>query len=191
MDSPGITVRPLRQVWGTAEFNEVFFDDLEVPVSQRIGEDGDGWLLATTVLAHERGPADIGMISKFEVLIARLEATLAKLPEPERAQLAPRVADAGTAVAACRRHVLKSLSLRAQGVPPGAETSIDKLLMTRASQSLGSLIFDTSASGLVLGESDDALFEYLHSRAASIYGGTEQIQRTIVAQRLLGMPRSG
>jgi alkylation response protein AidB-like acyl-CoA dehydrogenase len=63
--------------------------------------------------------------------------------------------------------------------------------MTRASQSLGSLIFDTSASGLVLGESDDALFEYLHSRAASIYGGTEQIQRTIVAQRLLGMPRSG
>ena len=55
MDSPGITVRPLRQVWGTSEFNEVFFDDLRVPASQRIGQDGDGWTLATTVLAHERG----------------------------------------------------------------------------------------------------------------------------------------
>ncbi|MGA2209397.1 MAG: acyl-CoA dehydrogenase family protein [Acidimicrobiales bacterium] len=191
MDSPGITVRPLRQVWGTAEFNEVFFDDLEVPVAQRIGEDGDGWILATTVLAHERGPADIGMISKFEVMLARLEALLAKLPEQERTALAPRVAEAFTAVAACRRHVLKSLSLRAQGLPPGPETSVDKLLMTRASQALGALVFETSASELVLGENDDALFEYLHSRASSIYGGTEQIQRTIVAQRVLGMPRGG
>ena len=63
--------------------------------------------------------------------------------------------------------------------------------MTRASQCLGALVFETSASELVLGENDDALFEYLHSRAASIYGGTEQIQRTIVAQRVLGMPRGG
>jgi len=189
MGTPGITVHPLRQVWGTAEFNEVFFDDVRVPVSQRIGEDGDGWLLATTVLAHERGPADIGFISKFENQLGRFKAMIGTMPEPERRKFALEVADAYMAIAACRQHVLKSLSLRASGVPPGAETSVDKLLMMRAMQQLGALTLDRSASRLVFGEDDTALFEYFHARASSIYGGTEQIQKTVIAQRVLGMPR--
>ena len=140
MERPGITVRPLRQIWGSAEFNEVFFDDLVVPVNQRIGADGDGWRLATTVLAHERGPADIGFISKFERQLGDLRRMLADLAPPDRARLAPRVAQADIAVSACRLHVLKSLSLRAKGVAPGPETSVDKLLMTRAEQQLGALV---------------------------------------------------
>ena len=109
---------PLRQIWDTAEFNEVFFDDLEVPVNQRIGDDGDGWRLATTVLAHERGPADIGLISKLERIFGRPRRMLAPRRGPAR-PLAPRVAEAYTAVAACRLHVLKSLSLRESGRRPG------------------------------------------------------------------------
>lgn len=190
MDSPGITIRPVRQIWKTADFNEVFFDDLEVPVSQRIGNDGDGWRLATTVLAHERGPADIGLISKLERMLGQFESMLGPLGEAHRATLAPKVAEAYTAVAACRLHVLKSLSLRESGAPPGPETSVDKLLMTRAAQMLGALVFDTSAPQLVAGEDDEALYEYCRSRATSVFGGTEQIQRNIIAQRLLGMPRS-
>lgn len=189
METPGITVRPLRQVWGTAEFNEVFFDDVRVPASQRIGEDGDGWLLATTVLAHERGPADIGFISKFEIQLGQFEELIETLPEDERRGFALEVADAYVAVAACRQHVLKSLSLRASGAPPGAETSVDKLLMMRAMQQLGVLTLERAAPALVVGEDDTALFDYFHARASSIYGGTEQIQKTIIAQRVLGMPR--
>jgi alkylation response protein AidB-like acyl-CoA dehydrogenase len=190
MNRPGITVRPLRQIWGSAEFNEVFFDDLEVPASQRIGEEGDGWLLATTVLAHERGPADIGFISKFEHQIADFDAMLSGLPTDERDRLSPRVAEAYVAVSACRLHVLKSLSLRANGVAPGPETSIDKLLMTRAEQQLGALVLDTAGAAPLLGDDGDVMFDYFRSRAASIYGGTEQIQKGIVAQRVLGMPRA-
>ena len=193
MERPGITVRPLRQIWGSAEFNEVFFDDLVVPVNQRIGADGDGWRLATTVLAHERGPADIGFISKFERQLGDLRRMLADLAPPDRARLAPRVAQADIAVSACRLHVLKSLSLRAKGVAPGPETSVDKLLMTRAEQQLGALVLDTAGARPLLGDDDsdgEALYDYLWSRAASIYGGTEQIQRNIIAQRLLNMPRA-
>jgi alkylation response protein AidB-like acyl-CoA dehydrogenase len=190
MDSPGITVRPLRQVWGTSEFNEVFFDDLRVPVSQRIGQDGDGWTLATTVLAHERGPADVGIISKFAHQIADFDAMLQRLPADEQAQLAPSVTEAYIAVTACRLHVLKSLSRRARGIAPGPESSIDKLLMTRAEQQLGAMMLDTAGPEELLEVEGDLMYHYFRSRAASVYGGTEQIQKNIVAQRILGMPRA-
>lgn len=190
MDRPGITVHPLKQTWGTAEFNEVFFDNLEVPVSRRIGEEGDGWPLATTVLAHERGPADIGFISHFQHQLQEFEALLQRLPHDQRAEFAPRVAQAYVSIAACRLHVLKSLSLRAKGVAPGADTSIDKLLMTRVEQELGALSLDVAGSAPLLGTDPETVYRYLRSRAASIYGGTEQIQHSIVAQRILGMQRA-
>jgi alkylation response protein AidB-like acyl-CoA dehydrogenase len=189
MDRPGISVRPLQQTWGTAEFNEVFFDNLEVPIDQCIGDEGDGWPLATTVLAHERGPADIGFISHFEHQLGEFDKLLARLPEDRRGQFARRVTQAYIAVAACRLHVLKSLSLRAKGVAPGADTSVDKLLMTRAEQEIGGLVLDFAGAKALLGDDPEAVYGYLRGRAASIYGGTEQIQRSIVAQRLLGMPR--
>jgi alkylation response protein AidB-like acyl-CoA dehydrogenase len=189
MDRAGITVRPVRQIWGSAEFNEVFFDDLEVPVSHRIGEEGDGWALATTVLSHERGPADIGFISKFEHQIAHFDSLLASLEGAEADRLGTRLSEAYIAVSACRLHVLKSLTLRAKGVPPGSETSIDKLLMTRAEQRLGGMVLDTAGAAPLLVDEGDVMYDYFRSRAASIYGGTTQIQKGIVAQRLLGMPR--
>jgi alkylation response protein AidB-like acyl-CoA dehydrogenase len=189
MDRPGITVHPLLQTWGTAQFNEVFFDNLEVPVSQRIGQEGDGWTLATTVLAHERGPADIGFISHFQRQLNEFETLLARLPADQRTEFAPRVAQAYVNVNACRLHVLKSLSLRAKGVAPGADTSIDKLLMTRVEQELGALTLDMAGAAPLLGADQETVYRYLRARAASVYGGTEQIQRSIVAQRLLGMQR--
>jgi alkylation response protein AidB-like acyl-CoA dehydrogenase len=190
MDSPGVTVRPLRQIWGTAEFSEVFLDDLRVPVGQRIGREGDGWTIATVVLAHERGPADIGSISKLEQQLAQLERRLADLPAVSGDDLAVAIARARVAVSACRLHVLKSLSLRARGVPPGPESSVDKLLMTRAAQEIGALLLKTGGAEVLLGSDGHTTYQYLFSRAASIYGGTEQIQRNVVAQRILGLPTS-
>jgi alkylation response protein AidB-like acyl-CoA dehydrogenase len=189
MNRPGITVHPLQQTWGTAEFNEVFFDNLEVPVSNRIGDEGDGWPLATIILAHERGPADIGFIAHFQHQLNEFERLLSELPEERRGEFTNRVAQAYVSVAACRLHVLKSLSLRAKGVAPGADTSIDKLLMTRVEQELGALAWDMAGAAPTLGLDEETVYQYLRARASSIYGGTQQIQRSIVAQRLLGMPR--
>ena len=192
MDRPGITVRPVRQIWGTSEFNEVFFDDLEVPAENLIGREGDGWRLATATLAHERGPADIGFISRFDHELVALGDHLATLEESRRADLAPRVAEAYVQVAACRAVVQKQLSQRAKGEAPGPASSIAKLLMTRAHQALGRLELEVGGPPALLAQDDgEASYQYFRSRSASIYGGTEQIQRDIVAQRILGLPRSG
>jgi alkylation response protein AidB-like acyl-CoA dehydrogenase len=190
MEQPGITVRPLVQPWGASEFSEVFFDNLEVPVTQRIGEEGDGWPLATIILSHERGPADIGIIAQLQHQLKQFEALLAQMPGSRREMFATRVAEAYVSVAACQLHVLKSLSLRAKGVAPGADTSIDKVLMTRVDQEAGALALDIAEASPLLGLDSETVHRYLYSRAASVYGGTEQIQRSIIAQRLLGMPRA-
>jgi alkylation response protein AidB-like acyl-CoA dehydrogenase len=190
MRSPGVTVRPLLQTWGDSEFSEVFFDNLEVSVGQRIGAEGDGWAIATTVLAHERGPSDIGLISHFFHLIDQFEIMNDNGPDDRRDEFSRRIADALVSVSACRLYILKSLSQRAKGVPPGAEASVCKLLMTRVEQEIGTLALDLAGSAPVLGEDQQTVFHYLRSRAASIFGGTEQIQRSIVAQRVLGMQRA-
>jgi alkylation response protein AidB-like acyl-CoA dehydrogenase len=190
MPSTGVEVHPLLQTWGASEFSEVFFNDLEIPVVQRIGAEGDGWAIATTVLAHERGPSDIGLISHFFHLLVRFEERHHELPVERQGEFARRIADAYISVSACRLYILKSLSLRAKGVPPGPEASVCKLLMTRVEQEIGALALDLAGSAPLLGEDQATVFYYLRSRAASIFGGTEQIQRSIVAQRVLGMQRS-
>lgn len=189
MSSPGVDVHPLLQTWAAAEFCEVFFDNLEVPVDQRIGAEGDGWPIATTVLAHERGPSDIGLVSHFFGLLEQFERMHDALPENRRNEFSQRIAEAYISVSACRLYILKSLSERAKGLPPGPEASVCKLLMTRVEQEIGTLALDLAGSAPLLGNDQETVFHYLRSRAASIFGGTEQIQRSIVAQRVLGMQR--
>ena len=143
-----------------------------------------------TVTSYEQKPADIGFTSKCARQLASFDATLDQLDEAGRAGFADRIADAYLASEACRLHVLKSLSLRARGDAPGPESSVDKLLMIRAEQQLGAMDLETNGAPAILNDSsNDLLFDYLWSRSASIYGGTEQIQRTIVAERILKMPR--
>lgn len=191
MDTPGITVRPLREIWGSADFSEVFFDDVRVPVAQRIGKDGDGWPIATNVMAYERGPADIGFIASFGRLLNALAQRAEESDEMQGRRMHERIAEAYLATEACRVHVMKSLTRRSQGLPPGPETSIDKMLMTRAEQELGGIDLDMSSAETLVDDDGTgrAIYEYLWSRSASIYGGAEQIQRTIIAQRVLGLPR--
>ena len=121
--------------------------------------------------------------------IAHFDSLLASLEGAEADRLGTRLSEAYIAVSACRLHVLKSLTLRAKGVPPGSETSIDKLLIKRAEQRLGGMVLDTAGAAPLLVDEGDVIYDYFRSRAASIYGGTTQIQKGIVAQRLLGMPR--
>jgi alkylation response protein AidB-like acyl-CoA dehydrogenase len=184
MDTPGITVNPLKQAWGGMRFAEVFFDDAEVPLGGRIGEEGDGWRLATTVLAYERGPSELGVVATWRAALDELDKHTASDPE-----LAAGVARAHAAVEACRVHLMESLSVRARGGVPGPGSSVDKLLMIRAEQAIGSLELSLAGAEAVAGTDRHTAVRYLWSRASSIYGGAEQIQRNIVAQRILGLPR--
>jgi alkylation response protein AidB-like acyl-CoA dehydrogenase len=103
--------------------------------------------------------------------------------------MALRLAQSMVDVEVLRVHVLRSLSRRTAGLASEADASVDKLLMVRTEQALGHMELDLYGAGVLMGEEPEALYDYLWSRAASVYGGSEQIQRTIVATRLLGLPR--
>ena len=176
--------RPFRQAWGGTRFCEVFFDGAVVPAGDRLGGEGDGWPLATVVLAYERGPSELGVVATFRAALHELAGSSSGDPVAEA-----QVARAYAAVEALRLHLLESLTQRVRGHAPGPASSVDKLLMIRAEQALGSLEFDAGGTDAITGDDGDAALRYLWSRAASVYGGSEQVQRNIIAQRILGLPR--
>ena len=187
VDSAGVTVRPIHQIDHSEELSEIFFDDVRVPVDQRIGAPGEGWRLAMKTLAYERGPADVGAVARGAKLLRQLERAarhgeLDGVPDVRR-----RLARTYVHMEVLRLHVLRSLSSRATG-EPGPEGSADKLLMVQVEQELSRLRLELSGERALLGGDGPALHDYLHSRALSIYGGSAQIQRNIIAQRVLGMP---
>lgn len=183
MDAVGVRVDPIVTAFETEEFAQVFFDDVRVPVADRLGDEGDGWAIAMALLAYERGPADIGWTSRLAAAVADMRARGTD-GDPV---LAHRLDHAERWLYALRLRVrarLRDRDTDGNGdgdTDPGPEGSIDKLLLTRVDKLIGRLRLD------LLG--DEAMTGYLWSRAAGIYGGTEQIQRDIVAQRVLGLPR--
>jgi alkylation response protein AidB-like acyl-CoA dehydrogenase len=189
MESQGIEVRPVVQMNGGTEFNEVFMDGVRVAAKHMLGEPGQGWQIAMTMLEYERGPADSGFSSRYQSVIARLEREFARRDEVTVGEH-EELGRAFVAIEVLRTHVLRSLSARLQGGRPGAEGSIDKLLQTRTEQELHHIVMDLLEPRPLLEERSPWLYEYLYSRGQSIMGGTAQIQRNIVAQRVLGLPRS-
>jgi len=187
MDTPGVEVRPITMANRDTEFNEVFFDDVRVPADRLIGERGQGWALAMTTVSYERGPADVGFSSRYTRTVRELEATARDVGVDGELRLDLARAHVQTEV--LRLHVLRSLSKRLDGSDPGPEGSIDKLLSTRTEQLLHHVAIDLHGAAALVGGPRDVLDAYLYSRGTSIAGGTSQIQRTIVAERLLGLPR--
>ncbi|MEU1450615.1 acyl-CoA dehydrogenase family protein [Streptomyces mirabilis] len=185
MDTPGITVRPLRTMHGVDEFAEVFFDDVIVPADRMLGRPGNGWRLAMDLLPHERSTCFWHRVAH---LYTRLDRLLTELAEPDDAgeDLALGAAYLALHTVRCRSHGTQRRL--AAGARLGPETSVDKVLLATAEQQL----FDT-ARDLLPGvlELTDAPWreEYLYSRAATIYGGTAEIQRNIIARRLLNLGR--
>jgi alkylation response protein AidB-like acyl-CoA dehydrogenase len=186
-DTPGMTIRPIVQISGGGEFCEVFYDSVFIPESQRIGPEGEGWKLAMSTVAYERGPADIGAITNHRRALAELQTLAASSARPDALR---RVARCRVQVEVLRLHVLRSLSERVRGKLPGPEGSIDKLLMSETDQLLAHTRMYLLGSAPLLGDAPGDLHSYFWSRAATIYGGTAQIQKSIVAERVLGLPRS-
>jgi len=187
--SPGITIRPIKISDGAPETCEMFFDDVEVPVDQQIGDTGAGWRIAMTVLAFERGPGDIGMIATFQTALRRLEGIAADrglLQDPETRKAIARVYVIGEAL---RLNVVEQLSQRNAGKPPGPEGSVARLLLTKAEQAMRTLELELSGAAAFTEPGDTSFASYLRSRTISIFGGTSQIQKNILANQVLGMPR--
>jgi alkylation response protein AidB-like acyl-CoA dehydrogenase len=190
MTTPGITVRPLHQIDHSEELSEIFFDDVKIPADQMVGRPGDGWQLAMRTLAYERGPAEIGALARNSRLLLELERRARGGQFDHVPDVARRLARMFVHLEVLRLQVLRSLSERNRK-DPGPEGSVDKLLMASVEQDLARLHLELTGSGPLLGYEGSILGNYLHSRAMTIYGGTVQIQRNIIAQRVLGMPVAG
>jgi alkylation response protein AidB-like acyl-CoA dehydrogenase len=192
MRQPGIQIRPIIQLTGTSEFSEVFFDDARTAAENVVGAPGDGWKVAMGTLGFERGVATLGQQIGFgrelERVVERAQATGA-IEEPA---LRDRLVDAWVELRAMRCNALRTLG--ASAGESAAAASISKLLWGNWHRRLGELGVDVEGPAATLLEAgpyelDSAQALYLFSRADTIYAGSDEIQRNIIAERVLGLPR--
>jgi alkylation response protein AidB-like acyl-CoA dehydrogenase len=185
MDSPGITVRPIETMHGLEEFCEVFFDDVLVPDERRLGDPGQGWAVAMDLLPYERSTS---LWHRGAFLQQRLQTALDEAGEASFDPIA--LGEAVQLLASFRARSRATQHRLDRGERLGAETSIDKVLVATSEQVVFDLIADAMAASLVIDDDAQAArwrSEYLYSRAATIYGGTAEIQRNIIARRLLDL----
>jgi alkylation response protein AidB-like acyl-CoA dehydrogenase len=175
MRTPGITVRPITAITGTPEFCEVFFDDARIPLANVLGSVGEGWKVATTTLLFERSTA-------FAATIIGLQRVIADLTEACSADpvLIHRLRELADDVFAARALLYKSVSEQQQGGEPGPASSALKLVATE-------LNYRIRKFALLAGLTE--IGEYLESFGLRIGGGTSEVQRNILAERVLGLPR--
>jgi alkylation response protein AidB-like acyl-CoA dehydrogenase len=183
MSSPGITIRPLREITGESLFNEVFLDDVFVPDEHVVGEVNDGWRLARTTLANERvamatGTALGNPMEELLDAVADME-----LDAAQQDRLARLIVAAQTGALLDQRIA----QLAVGGQDPGAESSVRKLIGVRYRQALAEYRMDLSDGAGVV--ENKAVYDFLNTRCLTIAGGTEQILLTLAAERLLGLPR--
>jgi alkylation response protein AidB-like acyl-CoA dehydrogenase len=185
MDSTGITIRPLTTMHGVEEFCEVFFDDVLVPLERTLGEVDHGWAVAMDLLPYERSTS---LWHRGAFLHRRMEEMLGAVPNG--ALTAAEVGEVAQNLYAFRARSRATQHRMAAGGRLGPETSVDKVLVASAEQSVFDLIASGLASEVVAGDdgaSERWRSEFLYSRAATIYGGSAEIQRNIIARRLLDL----
>ncbi len=190
MGQDAITQRPLKMINGiTREFGEVIFDGARVDAANMIGAPGEGWRLAMTVVSHEREPGELGYVARYGKLVNEMvhevEAAPSSFGPEQRRDLAWAIVEAEM----LRCHVSRRLSDRLDGIEHGPEGSVDKLLMTQVEQAVGHAAISVGGSAPAGGD-DTWLKVYLYSRAQSVMGGTSQIQRNLIANRILELPTS-
>jgi alkylation response protein AidB-like acyl-CoA dehydrogenase len=202
MKSPGISIRPLRQISGECEFNETFFDDVEVPVENIVGDINDGWRIAMTTLAYERGPEDaLGRQIRFKQELDKLLLTLAAQKRGggtavDDAHMRQALARSITEVEVMRLNSLRTFSKYLNGEERGPDASILKLYWSHAAQRMYETALDALGPIAPLSGRDPRAaaggrfqLSYLQSKAFTIYSGSSEIQRNIIGERMLGLPR--
>jgi 3-oxochol-4-en-24-oyl-CoA dehydrogenase len=188
MKSPGIDIRPLREITGDSLFNEVFLDNVFVPDEMVVGQVNDGWRLARTTLANERVAMANGTAlgNPMEELLNLLAARDLDVAEQDRLGRLIVLAQTGALLDQ------RIAQLAVGGQDPGAQSSVRKLIGVRYRQALAEFTMDAAEGGGLVdrrADNDRAVFDFLNTRCLTIAGGTEQILLTVAAERLLGLPR--
>src|SRR5579862_5753765 len=196
MKAPGVDVRPIKQASGSSGFNEVFFTDVTIPDSQRVGEVGQGWQVALTTLMHERlavGGGEGGGLDVPELLRLARALELEDGPAIKNAAVRERIADWYVKSAGLRYTTMRTMTALSRGQQPGPEASIAKVVVASKLQDLSAFAMELEGEAGVL-QGEDApmhgLFQggWLSSPGLRIAGGTDEILRNIIAERVLGLP---
>jgi alkylation response protein AidB-like acyl-CoA dehydrogenase len=202
MKSPGITIKPLRQINGESHFNEVFMDDLHVPRENLIGKLNDGWHVANTTLANERGTGALALLVRFGTQFQEV-VDLARAvrrnggPAINDPIVRQRLAEFYIDLQRLKYNVYRGFSAIIKGGTPGPEGSVQKLLWSELSQRMQEFAVEVQGPAAQLDFRSPLAIAggyhqrmFLRSRADTIYAGTSEIQRNIIAQRVLGLPRT-
>ncbi|MCI0838722.1 MAG: acyl-CoA dehydrogenase family protein, partial [Chloroflexi bacterium] len=200
MDSPGIEVRPIKNMAGGSLFSEVFFDNVRVPVENLLGEEGKGWAVTVSALAHERsGISEVAGLAKQldEVIELAKQATRNGRRASEQPSIRRRLAKADTIIEGMRLNGQRFLTRQLKGEPLSSETSINKLHRAFLAIELGDLSLEIlgNASQYLGGDETSGVDQNLWPNGVLdwptvvIGGGTPNIQRNIIAERILGLPK--
>lgn len=213
MKAPGVEVRPLKQISGSSEFSEVFFSEVRVPADNLIGELNAGWQIAQTTLGYERGGNTLSRVSRLQVQYARLlevaqSAEVAGGKAIDDPVIRQKLGAIGADIEVLRYASLRILSRLEKGQRPGPEASIAKLHYSELDKRVQEVILDilgpygqqldhiptelrADGGGLPSGEDDNGSWAYpfVWSRAGTIYAGSSEIQKNIIGERVLGLPK--
>jgi alkylation response protein AidB-like acyl-CoA dehydrogenase len=202
MHSPGVTVKPLRQMTGEAEFNQMFFDDVHVPRENLLGPLNEGWRVATTTLMNERGTSALASVMRYRIVfdeIVDLARTTIRDGKPVTADpvMRQQLAQFYVDLEMMRFTAYRTFSKILKGGNPGPEGSISKIAWSELNQRMMEFVMalEGPASQLMRGsehavQSGRWQHHFLRSRANTIEAGTSEIQRNIIAERVLGLPRA-
>jgi len=190
MESPGIEVRPLVQITGDAEFNEIFFKDVTVPKSQILGEAGNGWAVAMTTLLHERGTLGMALATRAQITAAELADHARKLGRGSDPLVRQKIAKYTIEARALQLNGYRAVTAVKRNGIPGPEGSILKLMWSELNQQMAETAVDIAGAAGQVGDGEGWTYQFLRSRANTIEAGTSEVLRNILAERVLGLPRS-
>lgn len=201
MKLQGVEVRPIRQITGEADFNEVYMEDVRVPADMLLGNEGDGWKIALTTLAFERAVGDVSKAAAYETNMERMIEMAGQVRRSGRPAIDDPVfrqelARSYIEVMALKYHGLRNFSNQLEGGTPGPEGSIGKLLWSEPFQRINETAVDMQGpAGQIAGGSPWSVqegfwqFGLLRSKGATIEAGTSEVQRNIIGERVLGLPK--
>jgi alkylation response protein AidB-like acyl-CoA dehydrogenase len=202
MHAPGVEVRPLRQLTGDAEFNEIFMDGVPIPANRVVGEVGQGWTVAITTLMNERANLGFALTARVDVAFRRLLALARSTPRDggvaaDDPLVRDRLAELWTDVQALRFTNYRAFSTFLRTGLPGPEGSVAKLFWSETNQRLTKTALEIEGAFAMLGAGSDRAveggrwqYQQLRSRGNTIEAGTSEILRNIIAERVLGLPKS-
>jgi alkylation response protein AidB-like acyl-CoA dehydrogenase len=191
LDQPGVEVRPIVQLTGDSEFNEVFFDDARTDASLVVGQPGDGWRVAMGTLTFERGVSTLGQQIEYARELSGVVELAKRNGTADDPLIRERLTRSWAGLRTMRSYALATMDVEGGGRAAGKD-NVSKLLWANWHRELGEIAMDVvGKAGLVLADGDFDEWQrlYLFSRADTIYGGSNEIQRNIIAERVLGLPR--